>query len=375
MICIIYGRVIVKTIILVLKGDAVKIIFKYKKILSLILAICLTMFSIVFVSCSSEQEPHIYVALGDSVPFGYGLAALEEAYPAVFYEMLKNENYVDEYKNMAESGATTKRLLEILNSMDKEDLRLVLNARVITVNIGGNNILVPFLEYLDNLKVKTGAEDIKTGSGKILSGIEEFIYVAINETKNASSDSSDDGLLGVLANLWGKAWDALSGLFETMSGAWKMLLGVPEAVNTFTGSFSDELKKELDEGVQAFSAEFIEIITWIEVHAPKATIVVNTVYNPIPQEVFGLSLELSNAADGYIKAMNDTIIEESKTRGYLVIDTYGNLSNQVELMNLNLDPTAGDISFDIHPNAKGHDLIAQLNYDGFVRHENAQEDK
>ena len=68
--------------------------------------------------------------------------------------------------------------------------------------------------------------------------------------------------------------------------------------------------------------------------------------------------------------MNKIIIEESETSGYSIIDIYSNLTNKIDMMNFNLDSSLGEISFDIHPNAEGHKLIAQLNYDYFITNAN-----
>jgi len=340
-----------------------------KSIFKKVLAVILILFLMISVtSCAQTPEIRYYIALGDSVPSGYGLASPEESYPAVFYEMLKTEDYIDGYKNMAVSGYTTTMLLDLLHNMDHDDLSLIRNARIITLNIGGNNILAPFLEYLNDLKVQTGAENIKLGSGEFLSGAGELLYGIISEAESLSSESeeSKDGFGGIISGLK----NMMDGIVNTLTGTWNVLLGMPEAVSTFSGSFSSELQKGLDESVQTFSVEFREIITWVETHAPKATIIVNTVYNPFPQEVLNISLKFSNVANLYIESMNNTIVEESKTRGYVLIDTYNHLSNKADLMNLNLDPSLGEISFDIHPNAEGHNIIAQLNYDLYSKKQN-----
>ena len=337
--------------------------FIFKKFISAALILCMIFQLVVFFSCVKTPEPHIYIALGDSIPSGYGLDSPEEGYPALFYEMLKNDEYVDEYKNMATSGYTTTMLLEFLNGMDTEDTDFIQNARIVTLNIGGNNILSPFLKYLEDMDIISGTDDFKSGAEEtwdVIMGIIAGVEGIISESENTKFTFGD-----ILSG----AWNMLTGLGNMLIGGVKILLGIPDAVSTFTGSFSDELKKELDDGVQTFSDEFIEIIAWIEIHAPKATIIVNTVYNPIPQKIQGISVDFSDAANAYIKSMNDIIIAESEKNGYLVIDVYAFLTNQTDMMNLNLDPLVGDISFDIHPNAEGHKSIAQLNFDSFMQNE------
>ena len=128
-------------------------------VLTIKMIICST---ILFTSC--PNTPRYYVALGDSVASGYGLPTHEESYPAIFYSLLEKEGYVNNYANMAYNGFTTTMLLEYLHNMDIESIRILENARVITLNIGGNNILVPFFKYLSNLRVVSGVDIIISGN-------------------------------------------------------------------------------------------------------------------------------------------------------------------------------------------------------------------
>ena len=280
-----------------------------KYVLAIKLIICLT---ILLTSCQEEPKNN-FIALGDSVAYGYGLSLQEESYPAIFYSMLENEEAFDNYYNLAVNGFTTTKLLEYLNNISTKELNDLKNARIVTLNIGGNNVLVPFMNYLSNLQAVTGMENIISGTSDILEGYLDIIDIIY-------------------------------------------------------GSFSPELTDELEKGITAFSDEFKEIITWIEKNAPKATIIVNTVYNPVPPEVLMSSIEISIIANMLVESMNNIIIQESKSRRYLVSDIYANLSNQLDMMIFNINPFIGDISFDIvHPNADGHRIIAQLNYETFMQ--------
>ena len=196
-----------------------------KRFLSINLIFCLLIFVFSLASCSSKPQKYNFIALGDSVASGYGLSSKDESYSFVFCEMLKNEGFeINEYKNLAVSGLTTTTLLEILYNMDKEDLSLVKNAQIITLNIGGNNILCPFLDYLS----------FESGSS------EGIINNAIAAAKNVFS--------------------------------------IPEKIFALSGNFPPELQRSLNKGVQIFEIEFREIIEWIEKNAPKATIIVNTIF-------------------------------------------------------------------------------------------------
>ena len=276
----------------------------------------------VILTASCANGPRYYIALGDSVSTGYGLAAHEYRHSTLFFNLLKNEGYVDYYINMAVDGSTTTTLLEFLNSVDNDGLRIFRNARVITLNIGGNNILGAFVNYLSTLRIAPGAEIPRAGAGA-----EDIV-------------------------LW--AWGIVSDTLNIFS--------------TFAGSFSPELRSRLNEAVQTFTDEFSEIISWLERNAPGAIIIVNTIYNPIPQEVLGASLEFSRAANLSIESMNEIIVKESASRTYLVTDIHSHLSNQLNLFKFNLNPFAGDLSLDIiHPNAEGHYLIARLNFATFTQ--------
>lgn len=224
--------------------------------------LCTPLYSIIvtttFTACSTaievETEPHIYIALGDSVSSGYGLTSPTNRHTHIFYEMLRKDGYlyVEEKINKATESYTTTDLLELLNGMTDEQLRLFKNARIITLNIGGNNILVPFANYLSN-----NQEDI-----------------------TAEENTDPEGVSERVVAVWGVIRDTVTDVI----GAGRALFGF----------FSPELEAALESGVQTFAEEFVEIINWIENHAPRATLIVNTIYNPIPERFLIIPVELSN---------------------------------------------------------------------------------
>jgi len=316
--------------------------------------------SVIFSSCPIRTGN--YVALGDSVAAGYGLSP-EDRYTDILYNIIKEEENIVEYINLAVTGYTTTMLLELLNNLRGEELRIISNAKIITLNIGGNNILGPFKNYLSDMQsqivsgrenIKSGAMDVITGSAGILSKVISRIEDII-ENPERILDIGDYG---------SEIGELKTGADNFMSGTREIISGYQGIFSTIDGSFSDELRKELENGVKIFSQEFNSIITLIKKMAPKATIVVNTVYNPIPQEVLRSSVEFSNAADKFIESINNIIVSQSKSRKYLVSDVYPHFTNQINMTNFNLNPYVGNMSLDIvHPNAVGQNLIAQLNYE------------
>ena len=334
---------------------------KYAKLFSALVLACL-IGAIAVTSCANkraakEPPPHIYIALGDSVSSGYGLqgypASPQGSHPSIFFEKLKEQGFVDQYHNMAVSGFTTTMLLEKLNNMNADDLMLFRNARIITLNIGGNNILTPFLDYLLNLQIVAGAGSIRAGAEGLLSGV-----LGVIGEPGLSVESVITGIGNIL-----------SGIGGLIAGAEEIITGYPDVVSIWRGALSPELETTLKEGTQAFAEDFMEIITWLGTNAPNAVLIVNTIHNPIPQEVLMISVPLSNWADAFIQSMNGIILEESGKSGYLTADLHYYFLNRLYLTDFNLNPFSARFSFDlVHPNAEGHDLIAALHYASFMEY-------
>ena len=284
-------------------------------------------------------EPYILIALGDSVAAGYGLDSVYERTTVMFRQKLEDSGYtyIEYYINKAVDGYTTTRVLNLLNNMDEEQRNLFENARIITLNIGGNNILSPFREYLSQ----------SVDFGEVISeGVDGI----------AEADGFGEALGGFILAIAEAIRDAIT-------------IAATDAAAVLTGSFTPELEELLEQGTQRFITEFREIITWLETAAPNATIIVNTVHNPLPPQILIIPVELSNRAEELISAMNSVIFEESEARGFLVADVHARFTDEAyitELTAFNLNPLVGELSIDIiHPNAYGHSIIAQLKYEQY----------
>ena len=319
-------------------------------------------------SCSQEAEdPRIFIALGDSVSAGFGMAETER-YTVLFFEKLKEVGYIDKYVNMAEIGFTTTMLLELLNNMDDYNLSLFDNAGVVTLNIGGNDILSPLIDYLPT------PEEAMHMVFELWDFIQESIQI-ISETMDIASEFQE-----ALDNfsLW-RVWELpslnrmvqdASPVLEDVTNLYDRVyeLGFVRLLPMLFGDFSPDLDAKLREGVEIFSVEFAEIIAWLNIYAPNAVIIVNTVYNPIPTQMLGISTEeISGRANALVKSINNIIQEKSEISGYLVADIYAGFTNAPDnLVNFFIDTSAMMLSFDIiHPSSAGHSLIAGISYESF----------
>ncbi|MCL2063397.1 MAG: SGNH/GDSL hydrolase family protein [Candidatus Cloacimonetes bacterium] len=315
---------------------------------------------------TKDSKPYIYIALGDSVSSGFGIDEESQYYTFQLFHKLQTDGYVKEHYNLAQNGFTTSDLLEMLNNQTKKELKKFKKARVVSVNIGGNNVLLPFIDYVSNTQLAAGLSSIKVGGEEVVAGsldlfneISSGVRSVVSENDQSSFDAKG-------------AWEGIkrigSGFGSLFTGAKDVIVGAPTVYSVLDGNISDELMVAFDSGLQTFTSEFQEIIIWIENNAPNATIIVNTIFNPIPEEILLLSIPLSEWASIYLEAMNSMIIEASEQKGFLVTDVHAHMSNRLNLMSFNLNPLRDSISLDmVHPNVEGHRLIAELNYLEFIK--------
>lgn len=334
-----------------------------------------------------EEEPEVprlvYVALGDSVSEGFGIWSPSDRHTSVFFEKLYAQGFANEYVNMAISGFTTTDLLELLHGLGPEELETMQYASVITLNIGGNNILAPFMNHMPDSddvqriveetmafaaeawelaqQIMEFAGEAQEVIAEVLDFADEVLYFVdnfrvldvfrINDMVAAASpvlDSATETFAEV---------NALETAVTDMFGRTNDL-DVVDLFALFTGTFPAALEAEFQAGIRQFSYEFIQIITWLADNASDAVVIVNTVYNPLPTHFFGLHIGFADESKRLAQAINQIIYEESQTHGFIVSDVYASLSQRLDMMNLSFDI--------IHPNSEGHQIIAELNFSDFV---------
>ena len=126
---------------------------KSKVILSILFAVILCA-GVLFpnITLAADTRPS-YVALGDSIPAGYGLSTTADAYPAL---VGKEINYL--VSNLAESGDTTSDLISKLKTATYKNK--LSKASLVTISIGGNDLM----GSLDNiLTLLYGEADVVDG--------------------------------------------------------------------------------------------------------------------------------------------------------------------------------------------------------------------
>jgi hypothetical protein len=236
-----------------------------------------------------------FTALGDSIAYGMSATA-GFGYVDLFYNTVisMKGNEALTLANVGVPGYTSSQLLAQLQS-DPTTIADLSKAQVVTVSVGGNNILAPVIASL-----------------------------AVAFQLDPASPTFPVDLATALAQ--------------------------PGAQDIITAALP-EIQTNIAAGATQFATDWPQIVATIKTFAPQATIYVTTVYNPIsPQD------PLYAVFDPAILAINSAI--NTPGAGYLVADVYtafNDYQGSDALVNFNwytgnLDP---------HPTTAGHELIYQ----------------
>ena len=279
-----------------------------KRILSTLLALCLALSLLPASALAAGGEQKSYVALGDSITTGYGLTENETGFAR---QVADSNGYT--LTNLAQDGATSTDLLEVVKSEANADT--LKNADLITVTIGGNDLMDALYAYLaekynkQNSDTPITAEDVKASLAGEEGAVEEQKTMLVFAISNISNFQSS-----LIAN---SAYDTL----------WN---------------------------------NFVEIIETIREINQNAQLIVANQYNPYSHLTAGIpGLDLSSvisAFDSAVQVLNEAISSGETIAGYTVADVYTKFKEaESNPCNASVSPS---INLDFHPNATGHGLIA-----------------
>lgn len=293
-----------------------------KKMVAALACLAVALFLVPAAAGAEEAQKGTYVALGDSITTGYGLADGEKSFVDYFAEGEGLEATV-----AAAEGATSADLLASLS--DTELLAVVAQADVITVSIGGNDILGALYAYLAN-------------------------------AYNATSPEAPVTAEGVQAVLAGDDLAAKEAMLEVAAGA----------LDGFATS------AEASQALSDFSENLVAIVLAIRGANPDATLVVLNQYNPYGKlpaiaqgtEYAEMAQAVSDAFDAGAAAINQVIdactIVPGYVGAYVVADACSAIADSASpatnasVSVVNFDPLVVDVNLDFHPNQVGHALIA-----------------
>jgi len=255
---------------------------------------------------AGDKSP-IYTALGDSIAYGYGIDP-EKSYVAMLYNYLKalpgNENM--KLYNFSEIGADSSTLLKKVQN-DDTAREMISGSDVITISVGGNNLLRPVIDLVCR------AFDVEPGEYDRI-GTDLMLAMLLNPERD------------------------------------KIIERLMEPEN---------IPAALSDGVKRFREDWQLISAEIRALAPNARVYVITLYNPFPKNPVD---NLYMTFDGFVQEINAII--GSPDSNYKVVDIYplfnessGKSQDSLTGFNLfygRLDP---------HTNEKGHLAIFQRHLD------------
>ncbi|MCD7847703.1 MAG: GDSL-type esterase/lipase family protein [Oscillospiraceae bacterium] len=271
--------------------------------LAMVLAVCM-LTNVVFADANmliSAMNSTTYLALGDSITAGYGLSDPDsECFVSIFGDEIGATTI-----NYGVSGLTAATLSETLATGEYDTYLAMVD--VVTLTIGGNDLMHAFYEYLLSLyNAAYGTEltvtDVQTWFTDGTSYQQEIATVMALLT-------SDEGIAGATAAVSTAATTALADIQSIIT---KILTVNPDVVILLANQYN-----------------------------PYASLAVLEDYAAI-SNLFDTAVTAFNALLTQVGAMGDNVV---------VVDVYSaGVATNVNILTMN---------FDFHPNASGHATIAE----------------
>lgn len=246
-----------------------------------------------------------YLALGDGITTGYKLQEDEKD----FSELLAEKNFLQLTK-LARDDVTSVDLLEMV--MSTANQKVLSEADVITVTVGSNDLMNSLCEYLARIYNE-----------------KSFVQkITVDQMKKKLLVERDSQMLE----------------FAYYNGS--AFIVSDEAVLT----------------LEQINTNMSNIIHTIKKVNPDVLIIIPTLYNPyafaaeqVDDNRFATAV--NDLFESCVKIVNQQIVSNSSNHGYLVADVYTAFKNST-FSPCNASFDAATAEHDFHPNAYGHELIA-----------------
>ena len=267
-----------------------------KRLLALLcfLVLCLGMLP----SSALASESGSYVALGDSISAGYGLKEGELSFP----KMLERDTEYVLTDFSSNDGVTSEDLLETLNK--PEVIAAVQEADVITITVGGNDLMDALYEYLADASGSMTADQIREGleSGKI---------------------------------------DLLT------------LLGLMQQLEYFPTS------SQASAALATLLTNLSRALAQIKALNPDVTCIIANQYNPYGHIEGEAAEGIVSTFETGVTRLNATISSVAQAQGVTVVDVHEAFAASSDNpCNARFTGIDNNFNLDFHPNALGHGLIA-----------------
>ncbi len=287
------------------------------KTMSILLAIVMLLGVMPLSVFAAEPTPS-YVALGDSISTGYGLA--DKSTQGFTYLLADALDY--ELTNLAVDGNTAVGILAQLQQTSYRDA--VAGADLITITVGGNDLMA-------------------------------LLYQAIAAEYNKLPFAADSPIA---------AADVLTIMSDSADGRRLTVMSIAMGLLTKDSDIYLLDDEAFIDAIVDYISTLNLVLSTIKNLNEDATVMVATQYNPYAEfngASFNASLvqiDLTPICDGMeagVTVLNAAIQDNAATGGYIVADVKAMFDKQSGDLSV-ADPTA--LNFDFHPNAAGHAVIA-----------------
>lgn len=265
-----------------------------KRILALLLTLCLVA-ALLPATVLAAEDAKTYLALGDSITTGYAPDGAAVANP--FADQVAAQ-YGYTLVNQAEDGETTASLLQKLEAQEID----ISGADLVTISIGGNDLIEVLYEALEAALTDAGAGDALLNGGSLDASVFETLAQAL--AGFANSEAATDAVANAGANV-------------------------------------------------------LTILTHIQAENPEAQILLLNQYNPYSHLTNAAVSALVGAFDAGVNGLNTVLAAVAQSAGVTVVDVYTTFRDAQENPCNAYFTSAADFQLDYHPSQTGHDLIAE----------------
>lgn len=252
-------------------------------------------------SVYAEEKSKYYISLGDSIAEGTALPdAKEQCYTSLLGKELEGKLTTINYGVMMK---TSSELLEWLDTVGEDDKEKLKNAGIVTVSIGSNDVLLPFIYY-------------------------------IPEVFECEWDELDKAIAKTL----------IGGKSEIRKRTERMKKILEDDVNRKDG---------IAAGLKTLKGNLPRIVSKLRELAPDAEIYFANYYNPYDGVSF-LDFNMGEMGEVYISRMNE--LWENIPGDYTLLDVHSMFQGKKGILNVNIMLA----QFDPHPNVEGHKLLMAM---------------
>ena len=325
-----------------------------KKVFSVLLsaAMGINLLGASVLSADAEKQQNMdMVIFGDSIASGYGLGKGEYNYGEICADY-----YDSQVKNYASAGDDTEDLLKVISGLDAAKKKVVSEAGVVVISIGGNDLFGYAARYLVEYAAKKGF----LKDGVTLEEIPEELGI---------SDFMKYVKLRGEGSLMEYASSSMTAALELVSEMKILCANLRIQSDKYDGVIQSKTIPNIEKAV----AEIREL-------NPDARIIVQTIYQPFQleksfiDENYGSNASNINTFMGQIRMNFRQVMDTFRTElmaveGIEIADVYYEFTSVADGVAQNANnpghacyfvntQTANMDEMDIHPNQKGHLAIA-----------------